>query len=83
MNRINGMAVIVEPLYQRYVLPADVPPPPGMTRDEFNDWSRHVCGFTEPLLRDGQVIVNERKGTLHMNYRTFQQLRKATDYERP
>ena len=35
----------------RYTLPADVPPPPGMTRDDFAAWSLRVCGIKPPPLR--------------------------------
>ena len=64
-----GHRILVEPLRPRYVLPDDVSPPPGMTRDEFADWSRRVCGHQAPLIKDGQVFYTE--GAMHMNQATF------------
>lgn len=70
-----GVTVQVEPLRQRYSLPADVPPPKGMTRDEFDAWSRRVCGFQKPLLEDGQVLKTPYG--LHMNAATWRAAQEA------
>jgi hypothetical protein len=60
---------VVEPLRQRYTLPDDVSPPPGMTRAEFNAWSKQVCGYASPTLKDGQVM--HISGVFYMNQWTY------------
>lgn len=35
-------------LAPRYVLPDDVPPPVGMTREQFSEWSWRTCGYAPP-----------------------------------
>lgn len=72
---IFGMRIHVEPLRQRYTLPDDVPPPAGMTREQFNEWSRRVCGYAEPLIADG-IVINLRD-TLHMNTRTWEKVKAS------
>lgn len=69
---ILGMPVVIEQPRPRYVLPADVPPPTGMTRDEFAAWSKEWCGHAEPLMLDGHVM--NLHGTLYMTAATFAQL---------
>lgn len=71
-----GVDIIVEPLRQRYALAPDVPPPPGMTREEFGAWSRRVCGFMAPLIPDNQTIV--MGGKVYMNRSTFNRLMDKT-----
>ena len=51
-----GMRFVESPDVPRYTLPADVPPPPGMTRAEFAAWSRKVCGVTN-IVPPGQAVV--------------------------
>lgn len=75
MNFIQGLRVHIEPPRPRYVLPADVPPPPGMTREEFDAWSRRVCGYGSSLIPDGQVLSTPYG--LHMNQATFDRLKEA------
>lgn len=74
MSCLAGLPVIVEPERPRYTLPADVPPPPGMTRDEFAQWSRRVCGIQAPLIPDGQML--SLAGRLHMNAKTWDRMRR-------
>lgn len=73
---LYGMRVVVEPLRMRYALPADVPPPTGMTRVEFDSWSRAVCGYREPVLMDGEVLSNAWDNTIRMNERTWDQVKR-------
>lgn len=70
-----GDRVFVEKPRQRYILPGDVPPPPGMTREEFDQWSRRVCGFQPPLIEDGQVF--RTANGLHMNASTWAKVKAA------
>lgn len=74
MSYLNGLPVMVEPERPRYTLPADVPPPTGMTRDEFAQWSRRVCGIQAPLIPDGQVL--NLAGAMHMNAKTWARIRR-------
>lgn len=60
-----GMTVVAAPLHPRYVLPADVPPPPGMTRAEFNAWSRHVCGMTCTVPRGAAYVIGGKSVVVH------------------
>ena len=73
-HSLYGLKVLIEPQRQRYTLPADVPPPPGMSREQFNDWSRRVCGFHAPILADGQVFKSP-DGAMYMNATTWAALR--------
>ena len=66
LSQIN---IVVEQLRPRYVLPLDVPPPTGMTREEFEEWSRKVCGYQDSILSDGQVLLME--GRMHMSQATY------------
>lgn len=70
-----GIRVHVEPLRPRYTLPIDVPPPTDMTRDQFDEWSRRVCGYDEPIMPYGQVL--KTPDGLHMNEATWDGLRSA------
>lgn len=67
-----GTPVVIEQPRPRYVLPDDVPPPTGMTREEFAAWSVRVCGYAPPFLKDGDVMT--LSGALHMNQATFNKL---------
>lgn len=62
-----GMRIIESPDLPRYTLPADVPPPRGMTRAAFAAWSREVCGVIN-LVPPGQAYVIGGH-TVHMNPR--------------
>lgn len=55
-SMVMGLRVIEAPLRPRYVLPDDVPPPKGMTRDEFAAWSRRVCGVVCNI-KPGHALV--------------------------
>lgn len=76
---IYGVTVHVEPLRQRYKLPNDVPPPTGMTREQFDEWSRRVCGYCPPLIADGQVLKTPYG--LHMNAKTWEAAKSAIKSE--
>lgn len=73
MITIYGLEVVVEPQYPRYTLPADVPPPPGMTREQFDAWSREVCGYHPQMLKDGQVYKAYNR--LHVNAATWEKIK--------
>jgi len=78
---VYGLPVHVEPKRPRYVLPPDVPPPTGMTRAEFASWSRMVCGFQKPLVKDGEVMC--MGWAFLVNERTFYELKAATATKDP
>lgn len=71
---LMGHRIHVEHPRPRYVLPDDVPPPTGMTREEFADWSLRVCGSQQPILRDNEVY--QVGSTFCMNAATYERLRK-------
>lgn len=62
----GGIKIIEEPKRPRYVLPDDVPPPPGMTRAEFAAWSAEVCGFREPIVPRDTVYFMPGLGAMVM-----------------
>jgi hypothetical protein len=66
---IYGMRVHIEPQRPRYVLPLDVPPGTNCTRSEFEEWSKMVCGYQAPFLKDGFCFKTSYG--LHMNANTF------------
>lgn len=68
---LYGTEVLVEKPVPRYVLPDDVPPPKGMTREEFNRWAFDVCGCHPPVIPDG-VVYTTSKG-YQMNSKTYKQ----------
>lgn len=68
---IFGMKLVVVQSQPRYVLPADVPPPTGMTREEFASWSIRFCGRASSSMKDGQLMVQQDTNTIYMNERTF------------
>ena len=70
-----GMKVYIESLRPRYTLPNDVPPPKGMTREDFDAWSREVCGYQPPLVADGQILKTPYG--LHMNKQTWEKVKAA------
>ena len=72
---LYGERVHIEKLRPRYVLPDDVPPGTGSTREEFAEWSARVCGYAKPLLPDGQVYKTQFG--LTMNETTWRQLQAA------
>lgn len=51
LKSFMGMRIVEAAEFPRYTLPADVPPPTGMTRAEFDAWSRRVCGMVSPIPR--------------------------------
>jgi hypothetical protein len=61
-----GIKIIEEAKHPRYVLPDDVPPPPGMTRAEFAAWSAEVCGFREPIVPRDTVYFMPGLGAMVM-----------------
>jgi hypothetical protein len=75
MNPLFGMKIIVEPLRPRYTLPDDVPTGGG-TREEFADWSKRVCGYASPILKDGQIVTTPFG--IHCNAATFEQIKAAS-----
>lgn len=68
-----GMRVIEAAEHPRYTLPADVPPPTGMTRAEFDAWSRRVCGMVSPIPRgtayffNGCMVIHPRDAVMLTN----------------
>lgn len=73
-GELYGMKVVVERPVQRYKLPSDVPPPTGMTREEFDAWSRRVCGYRQSILQEGQVVCTDA-GTMHMTQATWERVK--------
>lgn len=53
---LAGITITVEQRRARYNLPDDVPPGTGSTREEFAEWSKRVCGYSDPLIPDGQMV---------------------------
>ncbi len=74
MNSILGTPVFVTPDRPAYRLPSDLQLPQGF-REEFHAWAD---GFFKPRnpLDDG-VIVRDMKGAMHMNPRTFDQMKRS------
>lgn len=50
-----GVKIVCAPMHPKYVLPQNVPPPTGMTRDEFHEWSKKFCG-EYCMIPDDQMI---------------------------
>lgn len=75
MNSLFGMKVHVAPEYPRYTLPKDVPPPPGMTRQEFAEWSAKVCGTCSVLPDNIAIVCNDLFGCV-VSKETFKQIVK-------
>ena len=80
-SSLLGMPVVIEDPRPRYTLPDDVPPPTGMTRAEFAEWSLRVCGYAPTFLRDGDVLTLH--GALHMTRTTWRNLQAHLDGHKP
>jgi hypothetical protein len=79
MNKsFYGVPVIIEQPKPRYVLPDDVPPPKGMTREEFNEWSLSVCGYMPSIIPNGMVYKTHRE--MFMSYETFQDMKSILNF---
>jgi len=59
-----GVRIIRAAMHPNYSLPSDVPPPTGMTRDEFRDWSKKYCGES-CTVEEGKML---RINTSFMGY---------------
>ena len=77
---LYGLKIQAMPDRPKYILPLDVPPPKGMTREEFNAWSLDVCGHYNPI-SDGEVI--QMFGVLYVNPRTYEQIKAGTEVFTP
>lgn len=73
--KLGAINIIMETQRPRYTLPDDVPPPPNMTREEFDAWSRRVCGYQASLIPDNEIMKTPHG--LIVNAATWQRLRDA------
>jgi hypothetical protein len=78
---LGGLKVVVSCERPRYRLPDGLPLPPDF-RAEFNAWALEFFG-TWNLLPDGQVLIEERRGIVHMNARTLAAMKAAMPPENP
>lgn len=80
MNRIYGIDIVISRDQPGYVLPVDLPLPDKF-RADFNEWAAGFFNRKPSPIPDDQVIHDKLNNKMHMNERTFEQLRKACRHD--
>jgi hypothetical protein len=76
IERLHGVRFQIETEYPRYTLPPDVPPPTGMTREDFAAWSKETCGCMPSILPDNAMLCLPT-GVMVVNRRTFEEMKAS------
>ena len=78
-NKFHGLNVIIAPKCPRYVLPEEVMPGipwPAGFREEFNAWSKEVCGSVSSVPEGGNPHSRHDQ-CLHASLYLFRLIERA------